>query len=299
MKQLIYRTIYSRTGNRFFRNINKFLFPVLPDKIKIPPSGTIKIRDTDKRALKISTNQTNYLTQLIYWEGYQNFEYTDIFIELIKKVSVFYDIGANIGYYSLLAEWQNKDIKVVGFEPAGGPLFYFKENVAINQFEKIKVESLALSHKEGEITFYEIRNKKYTYLQHNLAGESNAGSMTTGRNFTPVKVKTTTLNQYVKESGEAKIDLIKMDTEGTECLILEHADTILREMKPIVICETLFNTIEPELESIFQAHGYDFYNHTEEGLKKVESIRREKDNGVRNCFFVHPSKYNLIAEFVK
>ena len=140
MKQLIYRTIYSRTGNRFFRNINKFLFPVLPDKIKIPPSGTIKIRDTDKRALKISTNQTNYLTQLIYWEGYQNFEYTDIFIELIKKVSVFYDIGANIGYYSLLAEWQNKDIKVVGFEPAGGPLFYFKENVAINQFEKIKVE---------------------------------------------------------------------------------------------------------------------------------------------------------------
>ena len=70
-------------------------------------------------------------------------------------------------------------------------------------------------------------------------------------------------------------------------------------MKPIIICETLFNTIEPELESIFKLYGYDFYNHTESGLEKVTSIIREKDNGVRNCFFVHPSKYHLIEEFIE
>jgi FkbM family methyltransferase len=299
MKQLIYRIIYSQVGNKILRNINKFLYPVLPGKIKIPPSGTIKIWDKERRSLKIKTNQTNYLTSFIFWEGYQNFEYTDIFIKLIKKVSVFYDIGANIGYYSLLAAWENKDIKVIGFEPASGPLFYFKQNVKINQFNNINVESLALSHKEGEIVFYEIRNKKYTYLKHNLGGESNAGSKTTGRNFVPNKVKTTTLNQYVKKFENKNIDLIKMDTEGTESLILKHADYILREMKPIIICETLFNTIEAELESIFKSHGYEFYNHTENGLIKVESIKRDKDNGVRNCFFVHPIKYDLIVNFVK
>ncbi len=299
MKQEVYKTIYNQTGNKILRNINKFLLPILPNKIKIPPSGTIKIRNGEGGSLKIKTNQTCYITHLLFWEGFKNFEYTDIFVKLIKKVSVFYDIGANIGYYSLLAEWENKDVKVVGFEPAMGPLFYFMENVKNNQFKNIKIESLALSHQEGEITFYEVQNKKYTYLQHNLAGEGNAGSKKTGRNFIPQIVKTTTLNQYVKEFEKNNIDLIKMDTEGTEYFILEHAGDILKEMKPIVICETLFNTIESELESIFILYGYEFYNHTEVGLEKVKTIKRDKDNGVRNCFFVHPSKYGLIEEFVK
>jgi FkbM family methyltransferase len=299
MKQLIYRIIYNQSGNKVLRSINKLLASVLPDKIKISPSGTIQLSNKEGRILKIKTNQTSYITYLLYWKGYLNFEFTNIFIKLIKKVSVFYDIGANIGYYSLLAEWENKDIQVVGFEPATGPLFYFKENIRINRFLNIKVESLALSHQESEITFYEVQNKKYTYLQYNLAGEGNAGSKTAGRNFVPHKVKTTTLNQYVKDFEKKNIDLIKMDTEGTEYLILEQANYILKEMKPIIICETLFNTIEEELESIFVLYGYEFYNHTDDGLKKVDSIKREKDNGVRNCFFVHPTKFKLIEEFVK
>jgi FkbM family methyltransferase len=258
----------------------------------------MKIENQNGEKLKIFTNQTNYLTQLLYWEGYENFEYTDIFISLIKKIDTFYDIGANIGYYSLLAEMENKNIKVVGFEPATGPLYYFKENVRINNFTNIKVESIALSHKEGEIIFHEIKNKKYSYLEHNLAGESNAGSNTEGRNFVQNNVKTTTLDSYVKNTAENSIDLIKMDTEGTEHFILEHANNILRDMKPIVICETLFNTIEPELEKIMSQFGYEFYNHTESGLIQTKSIIRSKDNGVRNCFFVHPEKKHLILDYI-
>ena len=119
-----------------------------------------------------------------------------------------------------------------------------------NQFKNIKIESIALSHKEGEIIFHEIKNKKYSYLKHNLAGESNAGSNTEGRNFVQNKVTTTTLDTYVKNHHNQPIDLIKMDTEGTEHYILENADVVLKQMKPIIICETLFNTIEKELEII-------------------------------------------------
>ena len=152
--------------------------------------GSYEIKGTSGKVLKIKTNQTNYLTYLIFWQGgYHQFEYTDIFIRLIKKVNTFYDIGANIGYYSLLAAMENEKIRVVGFEPATGPLFYFKENVRINSFNNIKVESIALSHKEGEIEFYEIKNNKYKYLEHNLGGESNTGSKTTGRNFVRTKYK--------------------------------------------------------------------------------------------------------------
>jgi FkbM family methyltransferase len=299
MKQIIYKAIYHPTINKVLRNINKVFYPILPNKIKIPPSGLLVIKNETGKRLRIKTNQTSYLAKLIFWEGYQNFEYTDIFLKLIKKVNVFYDIGSNIGYYSLLAEMENPNIQVVAFEPASGPLQYLKENVRINNFNNIEVEDIALSEKNGSITFFEIKNKKYTYLEHNLAGEGNVGSKTTQRNFVPIEVKTKTFNQYVRDKNQENIDLVKIDTEGTEHLILKNADVILGQMKPIFICETLFDTIESELESIFRKYNYDFYNHTETGLKKVSSIIRDKDNGVRNCFFVHPSKSHLIKEFVK
>lgn len=298
MKQFLYKTIYQPQINGVLRSVNKALYPILPAGIKLPPSGTLTLRNSRGEALKLKTNQTNYLTQLLFWEGHLNFEYTEIFIKLIKKVGSFYDIGANIGYYSLLAESENSQVKVVAFEPASGPLFYLKENVKANAFKNIRVEDLALSDREGEITFYEIKNKKYSYLEHNLQGESNAGSKTTERNFVPVNVRTTTLDQYVIAKKEGTIDLLKMDTEGTEHSILEHATMVLEEMKPIIICETLFDTIEAELEVILKRYGYEFYNHTEAGLEKVGSIQRSVDNGVRNCFFVHPSKFHLIEEFV-
>ncbi len=272
--------------------------PVVPN-VQLPPSGVVTIQNDKGRTLKLKTNQTNYLTHLLFWEGYQNLEYTKIFVQLIKKTDVFYDVGANIGYYSLLAELENTQVRVVGFEPATGPLFYFKENVRINNCQNIRVEPLALSHQQGEITFYEVKNKKYRYLAHNLTGEGNAGSKTTQRNFVPNTVKTTTLDQYVADTGEINIDLIKLDTEGTEHLILAHATRVLDRMKPIVICETLFNVIEAELEQIFKEHGYEFYNHIENGLTKVKTIVRDVDDGVRNCFFVHPSRYHLVEEFVQ
>jgi FkbM family methyltransferase len=298
MRQLVYKFIYNTEINFILRNINKKLSPVLPKHLRIPPSGLIKIKNSQGKTLKIKTNQTSYLTQLIFWNGYNQFEYTDIFIRLINKVNVFYDIGANIGFYSLIAAMENREIKVVGFEPASGPLYYFKENIRINNFENITVEPLALSHKEeGEIEFYEIKNKKYKYLEYNLSGEGNAGIIP-GKNYVINKVRTTTLDNYVKINRVKNIDLIKIDTEGTENLILQKSSSVLKNIKPIIICETLFNTIEPELERIMRSFGYQFFNHTKAGLEEVETIMRKEDDGIRNCFFVHRDKYSLVEEFV-
>ena len=298
MKQLTYKIIYNPTINFLLRNLNKSITKFLPDSIKIPPSGIIKLKSPAGDRIKIKTNQTNYLTFLIFWNGYENFEYTDIFVKLIEKVNSFYDIGANIGYYSLLAAMLNKKIEIVAFEPAKGPLYYLKENVTLNNFQNIKIEALALSHKQGEIEFHERFSSKYKYLDYNLSGIGNARLDYLAEHFYSNKVKTTTFNNYIKDHKITSIDLIKMDTEGTENLILENADTILLKMKPIIICETLYNTIEPELDKIMRSYGYEFYNHVEAGLQKVETIIRKEKNGVENCFFVHPEKYHLIEEFV-
>jgi len=299
MKQIIYQIIYNQHINYILRSLNKFFYPILPSNLMLPPSGVIIIKNENGQTLKLNTNQTNYLTKFIFWEGgYQNFEYTSIFLKLIKKLRVFIDIGANIGFYSLLAAMENRDIQVIGFEPAEGPLHFFKKNLRVNRFNNIRIEPIAISDQNGEIDFYEIKNQKYKYLQHNLAGESNAGSKTSGRNFVINTVPSITFEDFIRNNHIANIDLIKIDTEGTEHLILSKAESVLKEMKPIIICETLFNKIEYELEKIMKSYGYEFYNHTDLGLKKVPSIVRKEDDGIRNCFFVHPSKFALIEEFV-
>lgn len=99
MKQILFQIIYNSSINMVLRNLNKLFYPILPKWIKLPPSGKMSITSSNGKPLKILTNQTNYLTQLVYWNGYESFEYTEIFIKLIKKINTFYDVGANIGYY--------------------------------------------------------------------------------------------------------------------------------------------------------------------------------------------------------
>lgn len=299
MKQILFKIIYNGSVNYIIRSVTKLLHPILPSGLLIPPSGTISIKNDTGEKLRIKTNQSSYITKFIFWNGgYKSFEYTSIFIVLIRRVNTFFDIGANIGYYSLLASMENPKIGVVGFEPAKGPLFFYKQNVLINRFSNIKVESIALSHEKGEIEFFESVNLKYKYLKHNLGGESNAGGKKTDKHFIRSVVKATTLDDYISKYKYNDIDLIKMDTEGTEHLILSKAHIVLSKMKPIIICETLYNSNEEKLESIMKSYGYDFYNHTLSGLQKVDTIIRVRDDGVRNCFFVHPTKLPIIEDFL-
>lgn len=296
--QILYKIIYQKKINTILRSINKGLQAVLPKKMRIPPSGEITL-NTDSGKLKMSTNQTSYLTQLLFWNGYKEFEYSEIFEKLSKEVSNFLDIGSNIGYYSLLAVQSNPKIVAYAFEPALGPKYFLNTNIKLNGFEKnITSVDLALSNEIGVIDFYEVESLKYRYLKYNLAGEGNAGTKKTSRNFVKNTVNATTLSAFVASQNIDQIDLIKIDTEGTEFEILMSGHSEIKKYEPIVICETLFNTIEGELEDFFADLDYEFFNHTTLGLKKVNTLRRKTDDGVRNCFFVPKSKLEMIVPFI-
>lgn len=285
--------------NYFLRNLNKLLKNFLPSNIKIHPSGILKTRTPSGNQILFATNQTNYVTKLIFWEGgLGNFEYSKIFLAMAPQIESFIDVGANIGYYSLLMAAENPKAKVIAFEPASGPLFYLQKNVSLNNFHNIKTENLALSNNAGTLLFNEIQNEKYKYLIHNLGGQSSMGSNYKKLNVKKSNVFSITLDEYVANEKLNSVDLIKLDTEGTEDRILAKASQVINKFQPIIICETLFNVIESRLEEIFNKYGYEFYNFKGGRLEKVETLYRSEDNGVRDCFFVPPSKYHLIEKFV-
>ncbi|WP_160128051.1 FkbM family methyltransferase [Kordia antarctica] len=212
-------------------------------------------------------------------------------------MNVFIDIGANIGYYSILGSTVNPELITYAFEPSRGANFYLSENVKLNSFSnRITIETSALMDTSGEIDFYEIRNKKYPSI-YNLSGEHNIGTKTY-KLSNKTNVKATTLDAYFLAKNMNELDIIKLDTEGAEGLILKGAHDVITKHNPIIICELLFDKIEKELEEIMTKHAYQFYCHTEKGLKLVDSIVRTEDNGVRNVFFVPPTKTTFIQEWI-
>jgi len=294
VRQVIYKIIYHPVINFLLLVVNRSLSSLI--SFRLPPSGIIDIKFENDAKFKMATNQTSFVTHLLYWKGADRFEYSPVFIDLIKSCRTYLDVGADTGYYSLVAASVNANINVHSFEPSSGPLHYLLKNVSLNHFKKrITVHSIALSYSEGEAIFYEVPNHKYNYLKHNLGG---VGSLKRDGLKTPVTVKTKTLDQFTFQSKVNHIDLIKIDTEGTENFILQGGSKTIDEFKPIIICETLFNKIEVQLEEIMKKHDYLFFNHRDGKLIQVQTIIREKDNGIRDCFFVHPSKLTLIKDFI-
>lgn len=294
----VYRIIYQPGVNSVLRSLNKMLSFAFP-KVKLPPSGKITLSLKDGSTFKFHTNQTDPVGQKIYWHGVYYYEYIDIFEDIIRQCGVFVDIGSNAGLYSMIAARVSDDMKVIAFDPTNASTHYFTKNIAANNFEsKINFFQMAISDVKGMISFYEVRNKKYPFLKHNLGGAASAVNKPT--EYEEVEVPSSPLMDVLKENNldQLKIDFVKIDAEGVEPLIIKGMDQVIREDQPIIVCEILFGQIEEELDKVFAPYNYRFFYHTEKGLEEVESIARESDNEVRNCFIVPESKMHLIQPHV-
>ncbi|MGF1563791.1 MAG: FkbM family methyltransferase [Flavobacteriales bacterium] len=297
MRQLFYKIIYSAQINPILLRINRALRNALGIGVMLPPSGKITLRPEGIKPFVLYTNQSNYVTHLLFWKGYRNFEYSTIFIDLMKGVDVFFDVGANIGYYALLGASANPKARITAFEPSSGPLHYLKKNTEANRPSLVSVAPMALAARSEKLRFFENKNTKYTYLRHNLAGEGNSGSKTSASAFRETTVDGITLGDYLKAHPTDKLDLIKIDTEGNEHHILGAAIETLEIYRPIVICETLYNSNEAELEQLFKGLNYCMFRHVNSGLQETQSLARKHDDGIRNCFFVPSEKRSLIAAY--
>jgi FkbM family methyltransferase len=295
MKDIFYQIIYHPLVNQALRFLNKKFDFIIP--FQLPVSGEIKVELSGGETFRMATNQTSYVTRLLYYEGAVAFEYTPVFEKLVKKCNTFIDIGANTGYYSLIAA-QVSHANVLSFEPSSGPRHYLEKNVRINNLQhRVEITPFALSHETGELDFYAVKNVKYKNLIHNLGGVGSLQQIKKSNEV--VKVQTTTLDEYMKSyKNDIGITLIKIDTEGTENSILEGCRTFIQQHKPVVICETLFNKIEGEIEKVMRSHDYLFFNFKDAKLHPTETLIRSVDNGVRDCFMVHPSRLHLIDEFI-
>lgn len=292
--------IYNRTVNTLLRNLLKPFSKLLPTSFKFPINGVFTARGNNVPPFKIATNPTSYFSKKVFWDNIEGFEFNSIriFCELVKSSEVFFDIGSNIGYYSLLASSiKDKNISVYAFEPMPSAFNYLKENCLINKFSNIQPHQLALSNKNGTATFYSILNEKFKKFPQ-LTGDGGLSETHSGnRTKINFEVKVETLDNFVLEHlGTKKIDLIKIDTEANEHHVLSGADMVLKHHRPLIQCEILKNQIEKEIEAIISKYDYLYFRATSMGLQEVDSFVNNNSEFV-DYYLVPKEKKHSVEAF--
>ena len=149
-----------------------------------------------------------------------------------NKEIIFWDIGANIGLFSIYSAQKHKGkIKVIAFEPSSSNLRVLTRNISMNNFSnKIFVNQIALT------------NKKNVFLDMNEPDFIEGSSLNTfgekfnfeGENFLAkqkYKIFGTTIDTMIDESYLDIPDYIKIDVDGLEHLILEGGDKVFKNQK--------------------------------------------------------------------
>lgn len=155
-------------------------------------------------------------------------------IRYLKEGAVFFDVGAHLGFFSLLAaRLVGSGERVYGFEASPEMAGYYRDNS--KQFPNIRANHLAVSNTNGFIRFYEF---PVLYSEYNSVDQAQYTSASWFRSMKPkeVEVACTTLDSFLQKEQVCP-DIIKIDVEGAEQLVLEGSKELLSGCKPVVVLE--------------------------------------------------------------
>ena len=296
------KILYTPAVNTLLRTLARPFAPIMPDALKIPVTGVIHVRLPGGKRFKMRCNPTSYVAKRLFWDGMKGFEssMTNLFITLAEKSQVFFDVGANIGYYSLLAATINPRLRIISFEPVPSPFLYLQESAALNSFDTIMPVRSAVSDQEGEIEFYFSKNPKFVDIEkHHLTSTGSLDKQQALRSdlLEHVRVATITLDAFTKNHEIPPVDLIKLDTEATEHLVLAGAQRILKEDKPIIFCEVLPGKVEEKIEAAFKEHNYKLFRLEPREIVPVDRLSHGKDLS-NDHLMVHPDRLSAITPYL-
>ena len=144
---------------------------------------------------------------------------TRVFQSLVKPGMVVIDVGAHVGYYSLLAARQVGPAgKVSAIEPESTNFALLQRNIELNGYTNIVMLNKAASNRVGSTTLFltALDNGRHSTYRH---ASPERGS---------IAVDTTTLDAVIDAQGWAKVDLVKVDVEGAERDVLDGMDRLLQ-----------------------------------------------------------------------
>ena len=193
----------------------------------------------------IDKNHRVVSAELILSGVWEEFE-TEIFKKHLRAGDTVLDIGANIGYHTLIAaELVGPNGKVYSFEPDPKNFQLLKKSVEANGYTNVTLEQIALANKNGQGKLFLSNEDNYGDLRIFDSQDKRAST----------KIRLVTLDTYFKDKNP-QIDVIKMDVQGSEALVLKGALQTLKKNKHL----KLFTEFWPKALRLSGSSATDYFN---------------------------------------
>lgn len=223
--------------------------------------------------------------EILNFGGYEDSELS-VMRQLIEDDFNIFDVGANIGWYSLNLAKTFPKSHLFSFEPIPHTFNNLQTNIDLNQLENISVYNFGFSDQEGAASFY-------FYPE----GSGNASLMDLSGRKSVQKIPCVLhrMDNFVGELNK-RVDFIKCDTEGSELLVFKGGINTLNRYKPMVFTELLrkwaaqFNYHPNQVVDIFRDLGYLCFVVNDQHLVKFDCMN---DSTVEtNFFFLHEQNHS-------
>jgi FkbM family methyltransferase len=184
-------------------------------------NGEVEIR-LDGYRLRIDARDSYIAYSLLTLGAYEPFQ-TRVFQSYLTPKAVVVDVGAHVGYYTLMAATVAR--QVYSFEPCPANCEQLKANIQLNGFTNVVVNQSAVSDYNGTALLY---------LAHDLNTGHNSLAPQVGGSA--VSVEVVSIDQVMRQCS-GRISLVKTDTEGGDAGVLRGMSRTLRENRPVVFAE--------------------------------------------------------------
>ncbi len=268
----------------------------LPDSLlfRVPVSGPFPVEIPGSDAsFRLHGALGDSIGMTLCWRGLRAYEGStvDVLARLSARTSVFLDVGANVGVYSLLMATINPRAQVHALEPVPSVFELLERNARLNRLTNLHLHQVAMADRVGVAAMY-------VPVDHAVPIEA---SMRPGHrpNSAPIEVRVATLDAFVRELGVPEVSVVKIDTEGTTAEVLQGAVGVLRQSKPVLICEVL-SDIDSELRvgPILDDLGYIGFSLTPDGPKRSDQILGDPTFENLNYLFVHETRLAEATEIL-
>jgi FkbM family methyltransferase len=175
------------------------------------------------------------------WLGSYESEKQKLFESKVRPGDTVFDIGANVGFYTLLASDLVGDAGYVySFEPVPRNTGFLNEHLRLNRVGNVEVIEAAVSDRSG-----------HTYFD-DTPGSAMGHLAAKGR----LKVRTVSIDALVSESKVLPPNCMKIDVEGGEFLVLSGAKSTLNDYQPIIFLATHGTQVHEQCCDLLKSVGY-------------------------------------------
>lgn len=172
---------------------------------------------------------------------------TALFCKVVKKGDVVVDLGANIGYFTLLAaRLVGKEGKVYAFEPEPRNYNYLLKNIQLNGYGNVVAVQKAVADKPGLVKLFICPYDTGHHTIQQYGGIKEYRPELAGDKKEFVEIETVRLDDFFEEIA-TPINVIKMDVEGAEMLALSGMEQIIRENENLAMFVEFFPLLIREM----------------------------------------------------